>query len=126
MSTPNVFIKVGTTMAKVHPDRYTLVKHQLERASKLPTLKQARAAALKGGVSRKYPKFTDGMTVAEYVRQHTMLNARTTGYGIRSGSFLSGADVLREQGWIAGFFEPLSTAPQYAQVDETIEEEIAA
>ena len=125
MSAPNVFVKVGTTMARVRPENRERIEAALVKASKIPTAKQARANALRGGVSRKYPKFTEGMCAADYVRQFTMLNARQTGGGIRSGPFLSMYDIKREEEAMAAFFQPLSVAPQFAQSGEVIEEVMA-
>lgn len=120
-----MFIKHATcTVSTKDPVRAVILLAQLEKASKVPTPKAARAQALKGGGTRKYPKFKDGMTVAEYARQYAMLNARTSGHGIQSGAFLSGADVLREQGWIANFYEPLSTLPMFTPSSEVLEETI--
>lgn len=119
-------IRIGTQMYIIKDDRAeTDLRLQIERASKVPTPKQAHANALRGGVTRKYPKFAEGMCAADYVRQFTMLNARQTGAGIRSGPFLSTADIKREEEWMQGFFEPLSTNPQFAQADEAIEEVLA-
>ena len=123
-----VAVKVGSTLAWVRPENAEVRKAELERASKVPTVKAARAAALKGGVTRRYPKFKEGMTVAEYTRQYTMLNARQSGSGIMTGTFLAGSDILREQGWIANFFQPLSTRPLSTRPmftpDDTVVEEI--
>jgi hypothetical protein len=126
MTTPNVFVKVGTTMARVKAENVEATRLLLERASKIPTVKQAHAKALKGGVSRKYPKHQPGQSTARYVRDFHMLNARTTGFGIQRGSFLSVTDILREEAHIKDFFEPLSTLPQFAQSGEVIEEEFTA
>lgn len=124
MSTANVSIRVGTTTAWVKPEHYDATIVALHKASKIPTVKQARAAALRGGISRKYPKFTEGMTPADYAQQYTMLNARQSGHGIQRGQFLSGADVLREQAWILDFYQPLSTLPMFTPSDEVLEETI--
>jgi hypothetical protein len=126
MTTPNVFVKVGTTMARVKPEHVEATRLLLERASKIPTPKQAHAKALKGGVSRKYPKFEAGQSTARYVREFHMLNARMTGGSIVYGPRLSVTDILREEAHIKDFFEPLSTLPQFAQSDEVIEEEFTA
>ena len=120
-----MFIKHETcTVSTKDPVRAVILLAQLEKASKVPTVKAARAAALKGGVTRRYPKFKDGMTVAEYAEQYTMLNARMSGHGIRIGAFLSGADVMREKSWIANFYESLGTLPMFTPDDTVVEETI--
>ena len=124
MSTDKAIVKVGTTTARVNPENVESIRLQLERASKVPTVKAARAAALKGGIRRKYPKFTEGMSTSMYVRQYSMLNTRQTGYGIQRGSFLSAADLTREDAAIKEFFHPLSTLPMFTPSGEVVEETI--
>ena len=114
-----VQIQVGSCEALVCPENVEAYTLALQAASKVPTVRQARAKALMGGVSRKYPKFKDGMSTAEYVRAFAMLN--TT----QRGQFLSVADIAREEKAIAAFFAPLSTTPQFAPSDEVLEEVLA-
>lgn len=112
------------TVTTKDPVRAVILLAQLEKASKTPTAKQAQARALMGGVTRRYPKFKDGMPVAEYTEQYAMLNARMSGHGIRRGPFLTGEDVMREKSWVANFFEPLSTLPMFTPSGEVLEESI--
>lgn len=91
---------------------------QLKKASKLITPAAARAAVARRTDKRSYPAFAEGDTTAEYVRAFTMLNARTTGHGLRNGYFLSITDILREEAWIKSFYEPLSIARQFTPVEE--------
>ena len=104
--------------------RHQAIKAMVD-ADKVPTCKQARARALMGGVSRQYPKFKNGMSTAEYVRQFAMLNAHQSGGGVVYGRALSTYDIAREVNWIKDFFEPLSTLPQFAKTGEVIEEVMA-
>ena len=120
-----VQIQVGSCEALVCPENVEAYTLALQAASKVPTVRQARAKALMGGVSRKYPKFKDGMSTAEYVRAFAMLNTTQTGHGIQRGQFLSVADIAREENRIKDFFEPLSTLPQFASSDEVSEEALA-
>lgn len=122
MSTANVFVKVGTTTARVHPENREKTQLLLERASKIKSPKQFRAAlnAIKCG--RNYPKFKEGMSTADYVLSYYDQN-----YNIGLGHF-SESRTFRGKAaeTVQDFFEPLSTSPQFAQVDETVEEECAA
>lgn len=89
------------------------VMAQLKKASKCPTPAAARRTE-----KRSYPKFAEGTSTADYVRGYTMLNARMSGHGIRSGAFLTIDDIRREQSWLDSFYAPLSTEPQFTPVDE--------
>ena len=94
------------------------VMAQLKKASKLITPAAARAAAARRTEKRSYPAFAEGDTTADYVRAYTMVNAKKTGYGLRTGSYLSIDDIWREDAWIKSFYEPLSTARQFTPVEE--------
>lgn len=107
MSTPNVFVKVGTTMAKVQPVRAVLVKHQLEQASKVKTAQQFRAALQRRKDGREYPKHTPGMSTEQYVKAYLVANRN-----------------LGLAGQAEDFFEPLSTNPQYTPLFDGVEESI--
>jgi hypothetical protein len=112
----NVFVKVGTTMAKVHPENREKTQLLLERASKIPSVKQFRAAQMRRRDTRVYPKHLDGQSTRRYVEQYYAANASILG-----GMY---ADP-KEQ--VADFFWPLSNDEQYAITGpEAIEEEIAA
>ena len=94
------------------------VMAQVKKANKVTTAAATRAAYARRTDKRLYPKFNEGDTTADYVRAYTMLNARTTGHGLRVGNYLSITDIQREEAWIKSFYEPLSTARQFTPVDE--------
>lgn len=102
------------------------VMAQLKKASKLPSPAAARAAVARRTDKRSYPKFAESDSTADYVRAYTMLNARLTGHGLRTGYFLAINDIKREVAWINSFYQPLSTEPQFTPVDEVIAELEAA
>lgn len=118
MSTPNVFVKVGTTMARVRPENAETVRAALVKASKVPTPKQARARALMGGCGREYPRFVEGTSVEKYVIDYNVLNAKNFLYvpahTARKAAEESAAD----------FFQPLSTHPMFTPSGEVLEETI--
>lgn len=78
--------------------------HRQARDIKTPSVKQARAAALRKADKREYPKHHDGQSTAHYVERYQLLNA--------------GLNLTPDD----DFFQPLSTNPQFAQRDEVIEE----
>lgn len=120
MTTPNVFVKVGTTMAKVQPARAALVKHQLEQASKVKSAKQFRAAIQRCKDKREYPAHRPGMSTAQYVKAYYSANANVL------GGWVSSVRMANERATetLLDFFQPLSTTPQFAQADLTTEESI--
>lgn len=111
MTTANVFVKVGTTLARVKPEHRERIEAELVKASKVRTPKQHQAARMAVKCSRNYPKFKDGMSTADYVLAYEGQNTLRS----LSGSYTSGAS----------FFQPLSTAPQFALPGEVIEEVVA-
>ena len=119
MSTANVFVKVGTTLARVKPENVESVRLQMERASKVPTPKQARARALMGGVTRKYPRFKEGATAEQYAVDYYALNAEQfKGHTV---------DRIRRDAateMVKGFFQPLSTVSMFTPSGEVLEETI--
>lgn len=121
MSAPNVFVKVGTTMAKVHPENVDSIRLQLTRASRVPTAKQVQASAMRRKDPRKYPGFAEGATTESYVIAYYAANADRLGPYAFSGKVRS---ELATQ-MVVDFFEQLSTNPQFAQADEAIEEVLA-
>lgn len=101
MSRP-ITVGHGTFKVTATPARCIEVIRAVE-ALKTPTVKQARAAALRPAEKRNYPKFKDGMSTAEYVAAYHKTNAMR--------------NLITE-----GFFQPLSTNPQFTQVGDCIEE----
>ena len=126
MTTPNVFVKVGTTMAKVQPVRAALVKHQLEQASKVKTAKQFRAALQRCKDKREYPRFVEGQSTEQYVQAYWALNGSAMGL---ASQWVNRNTVRRPldgevQRLINGLYEPLSTNPQYTPLFDGVEESI--
>lgn len=120
MTTLNVFVKVGTTMAKVQPVRAVLVKHQLEQASKVKSAKQFRAALQRCKDKREYPPHRPGMSTARYVKAYYSANANVF------GGWVADVRMANERATesLLDFFQPLSTNPQFAQDDTVTEESI--
>ena len=99
---------------------------QVKKANKVTSAASTRAACARRTDKRLYPKFSEGDTTADYVRKYTLLNARTTGHGLRVGNYLAITDIQREEAWIKSFYEPLSTEPQFTPVEEVqLELEVA-
>lgn len=124
MTTPNVFVKVGTTMAKVHPDRRVLVKYQLEQASKIKSVKVFRSSVMRKTDKRDYPRFIEGGSTADYVERYWSLNAARFGavteYNPRlKHSVLKAGEAARI---VADLYEPLGTSPQYTPIFDGVEE----
>jgi len=108
---------LGTQYKVKDEDRAIAVKLLAERASKIPTYKQARAAALRGGVSRVFPKFQPGMSTVEYVKHYYGANAYVF-YG-KNRTPSSARDSVSE------FFQPLSDTPLFEQADVVVEEPVS-
>ena len=89
------------------------------KASKLPTPAQFRARQASRKDKREYPVFHQRMSVAEYV---------TAFYGLNAEAFKGWTqDNFRKVDsakMVAGFFEPLSTNPQFSQPEQSVEEDI--
>ena len=105
-------IRIGTQMYVIKDGRSeTEMKALIAKASKIKSPKQQRAAynAIKCG--RSYPEFKAGMSTADYVKAYEAQNTlrNLTGHYTKAGNF----------------FQPLSTAPQFAQSGEVIEEVMA-
>lgn len=114
MSTANVFVKVGTTVARVHPENREKTQLLLERANKIKTPKQFRAALNATKCVRQYPKHKDGQSTKRYVEQYYTFNANAFG-----GAYADSKEL------VADFFAPLSNDDQYAITGpEVIEEAI--
>ena len=120
MSTPNVFVKVGTTLAKVKPENTGKYQLLLERASKIKSPKQFRAAVNATKCLRSYPRFVEGTSVEQYVIDYFALNNYTL-----QGSCLASGLRAQARGLTGAVFQPLSTLPMFAQSGEVLEEESA-
>ena len=103
MSKANIFIVRGAYKARIKPENRA--KYVEALAKRQPTAKAARANALRGGVSRNYPSFAEGASTQAYVARYEKANSHL--------------GLITE-----GFFQPLSTNPQYRQDDTVIEEVI--
>lgn len=113
-----------TTRLTCKPARAAALQIALAAADKIQSPRQFRARANAGGVSRKYPKFSDGMSTDQYVRQYAVINGRSTGYGIQRGAYQAITDIKRENDWVDAFYAPLSTAPQFASAYPVLEEDL--
>ena len=109
-----VSVKVGTTTAWVRPENVVARTAALVKASKVPSFKQARGKVMRTGSTRQYPMFMPGMSVSTYVMQYCMLNLAVT-HG-RYGE---------AQGYVEGFFEPLSKKPMPEADTQCLFEEVA-
>lgn len=112
-----------TTLVTCKPEHEVAMRLALMVADDIESPRKFRGRVNRGGIGRKYPKFTDGMSTAQYVREFAMLNAHKAGYNYR-GVALSATDIKREDDWIAAFYAPLSTAPQFAPTDVSVEEDL--
>ena len=115
-------IRIGTQMYVIKGDRSEAdLKTLIAKASKIRSPKQQRAALNAVKCGRNYPKFKEGDSVKQYVDKYYDAN-----FGIGLGRF-SDAHTFRGQAEAAvrDFFQPLSTAPQYSQSGEVIEEVLA-
>lgn len=96
----------------LHPHRVTIARTEKSLAAR----------------RRVYPKFKDGMTVEQYVHAYYGLNSlrwKPCDVGIQRGVYTPDSDyeALRQE--VNAFFQPLSTAPQFAQNDTVVEEVLA-
>jgi len=126
MTTPNVFVKVGTTMAKVQPHRQVLVKYQLEQASKIKSVKAFRSALMRKADKREYPRFIEGQTTEQYVEAYWELNGRAMGLATHWHPKGPSKPLEGEvQRLINGLYElPLGTNPQSTPLFDGVEEPI--
>ena len=86
----------------------------------ISSMMAARARQLRT-CSRSFPKFYEGMSTAEYVRQYWGANARNI--GIQCGykdDFHQAARAMRD------FFEPLNPMPAAIMQGEEVMQEVAA
>lgn len=104
----------GTRYSLTSEDRKVAVALLAERANKIQSVKQARAAALRGGVSRVFPKFYPGMSTLIYAKHYYGAN----GYVY----FGKGRTPTDARDSVSEFFEPLSDNPQFFQDDTVVEE----
>lgn len=111
-------IRVGKEMYVIKDDRSEADLMALRaKASKVPTVKQARARALTGGCRREYPRFVEGTSVEQYVTDYYALNTEAF-RGWTSASLRRGD--AREL--VNDFFQPLSTLPMFTPDDSVVEE----
>jgi len=117
-------IRIGREMYRVsdEPGREAEVLQAVDKARKLPTAKQFRARINATKDKREFPAFHPGMSVAKYVTDYYVLNQERL-----NGNLFGNAGLKRSAAkeLIAGFFEPLSTLPMFAQSGEVIEETLS-
>lgn len=105
-------VRMGTFRAVVRTDKVATFNLLIERASQVPTLRAARAKALRGGIGRRYPKFKAGMSPRDYVEAYYQANSLT--------GLTRNAETVHQG--VKDFFEPLSTLPMFSPPGEVLEE----
>ncbi len=117
-------IRIGREMYRVsdEPGREAEVLQAVDKARELPTAAQFRSWKNAVKDKREFPAFHPGMSVAKYVTDYYVLNQERL-----NGNLFGNAGLKRSAAkeLIAGFFEPLSTLPMFAQSGEVIEETLS-
>ncbi len=104
------------------PEREAQFWLDLAKANKLPSVKQARAKANAGDVRRKFPRFVQGISTADYAASYYRLNAAYFVTWVEAASLAHHT----QEGCrlVDNFFEPLNRAPSAVLVGEEVVEEI--
>lgn len=102
-------INIGSTKLKARPENESKLRDELAKASKIPSLAQVQAWALRRRDRREYPAYKDGMTTAEYVKNYYAANIETfAGWTLGKERQNKAADLVSE------FFSPLSSGTKQA------------
>lgn len=114
----------GTVTAA--PERMAALLAERAKASKIPSVKAARAKARAKADKRVYPRFIEGQSTAEYVAAYWRLNGHVVGLyspltNARTGLRLSTQNDVMSL--IDDFYNPLSRTPQHTPIEETVAEE---